>query len=462
MELTTKARMADQAKTLAQSYELVNYNSVFYMPTNFNTGEPGPCGPLEKVWQPVGREEIRRWANARGNILFAGHGELSSFELLLKQLCHEVIEQPSGILLQTNDGLRVLTNEGDLVEPDGKFRPNYIKVPLNTKQDDKDEVWKTIVEWVDSEDDAKSLMYHLATALAPTWSAVKYVILIGEGRNGKSVLLSMLQDLFGLENISNVSRQKISEESPVCLELNNKLLNLVFDGKMEYIKDSALEKTLVAGEPGKVRLLYESILTTVQTNALFIEALNQEPKTRDKSTALQKRLARFRFPNTYPRNLKFERHMRSKKLLGAFLSLLIDHFVKESEVIEKLSLSEGSLELQVEQNIVNQPIFQFVSHLIESDEKWIEKFEKEIVQVDPLVDSFMAWRLNEGYGDYTTMDVRRAFSVAFNVKWKSIRENGKVSNKRCLMGPKQELQAMLDLMKGKEEDAVQSTAVVED
>ena len=53
----------------------------------------------------------------------------------------------------------------------------------------------------------------------------------------------------------------------------------------------------------------------------------------------EKRLVRFLFPNVYPLNHRFERKMLGDDMLGAFLSLLIDRYVLEDEVAEKLALS---------------------------------------------------------------------------------------------------------------------------
>ena len=462
MELTTKARMADQARTFAQSYQLVVHDNVFYLPTEFKSRIPGPCAKESMIWVPIGREEVRRYANTHSNILFAAESELSNFELLLKQLSREVIKPTKDLLINTEDGLRVLTQDGDLVDPDGEFRPNFIRPTLNTDPVSKAEVFNVIRNWLDSEEEAHSLLYHLATALAPGWSAVKYLLLIGEGRNGKSVLLSMLKDLFGEENVSSVTRQQMAERSPVCHELNGKLLNMIFDGEMAYVKDSSMEKTLTAGEPGQVKLLYQSGLTKVQTNALFLEALNHEPKTRDKSSALQKRLARFKFPNVFARDIAFEKMMRSEPMLGAFLALMLDHFVKEGELTEKLALTKVSLEMQVEQNLVNSPVFQFVSHLVSNRPETITELELGGLLVDRLVESFMAWRLAEGFMELSTADVKRMFKEAFPTKWKSVRDGGKVSSLLILDGVKPDMQALLDQLKGQEEDAVQPEALVED
>ena len=85
---------------------------------------------------------------------------------------------------------------------------------LNEDVADKDRVFGVITEWLDSEEEAHSLLHHLATALAPGWSAVKYVLLLGEGRNGKSLLMKMLHQMIGWDNVSSVTRQNDRRAEP--------------------------------------------------------------------------------------------------------------------------------------------------------------------------------------------------------------------------------------------------------
>ena len=452
LELSSKATLARAARTVAESYELVQHGSHTFIPCHWLTEAIGPLPASERIWQPFIRNDKRRLANQTQNILFATDSELTNFDLMLHQFAIEDESVIQHLLVRTEDGLKMLDETGTLVEPTGQFCPNVLKPVLNTDEAAKAGVFDVIKGWLNSEEEAHSLLHHLATALCPGWSAVKYVLLIGDGRNGKSVLLSMLQDLFGASNVSNVTRQQIAERLPVCVELNNKLLNIIFDGEMAYIKDSSMEKTLIAGEPGYVRLLYENGNTRVQTNALFLEALNSEPKTRDKSGALQKRLSRFWFPNTYPIDMAFEKRMRSDELLGAFLSLLLDHFVTKYELADKLKQTSGSSALQVEQNLLNSPLHQFVSYLVSSDASWNDRL-RQPVMVDPLVDSFMAWRVDEGFTEFSTADVKRLFKEGFSTDWKTVREAGKVVKKQRLLEPKPEILALLNQLKGADEDA---------
>lgn len=461
LELKGKSEMANAARMLTQSFKMVQHSTTTYIPAHWITESPGPCVPTEQIWLPLNRTDKRRLGNSV-NILFSNDSEITNFALMLSQFAEEDESEVTSLLIRTEDGLRVLDESGALVEPSGAFLPNVLKPQLHSDPAAKQEVFDIIAGWLNSEEEAHSLLHHLSTALSPGWSAVKYMLLIGDGRNGKSVLLNMVTDLFGLHNVSNVTRQQMAERLPVVAELNGKLLNIVYDGEMTYIKDSSVEKTLIAGEPAVVRMLYENGNTLVKTNALFIEALNAEPKSRDKSGALQKRLSRFFFPNVYPIDKAFEKHMRSQEMLGAFLALLLDHFVMKHEVASKLRQTSAALALQVEQNLLNSPIHQFISHLITQDVRWAEKLLSGPTPVDPLVDSFMAWRISEGFSEFSTADVKRMFRENFLTDWKSTREAGKVIKKQRIIGSKPDTEALINQLKGDEDDEVADPAVVED
>ena len=449
-DLMNKAQLADAAKILASSYDLVQRNATTFIPVHWETGIVDPPPQVgERIWVPFTREDKLRLSNKQTNILFANDGEFRSFDFMIRQVARYHSDPVKSILIKTPHGLKMLNELGELVDHDGQFTPNYVQPTLNEDEAIKAEVFAILVEWLggDSEE-ATSLLHHLATCLAPGYSAVKYILLLGEGRNGKSVFLTMISELFGQENVSNITRQMMAERSPTCVELNDKLVNVIFDGEMTYIKDSSMEKTLIAGERGTVRMLYESGTTPVQTNALFIEALNREPKARDKSSALQKRLVRFRFPNVYPVDKMFFRKMTSEKYLGALLSLLIDHYVREDEIAEKLKLTQGALDLQLEQVYLGSPVLQFLENLNNIDSSKRAKLMKGDMPVEVFLNSFKPWCETQKIDDRTDAELVEMLKASFEIGWKTKRIDGKPKNVRMIKGLRPETLLALEQLKG--------------
>lgn len=460
LELKTPKERASVAFKMAGSLNLVRYRNTTYTPAHWVTGDTAvPPAPEETIWIPLSRDGLRRIAAEQYDMLFATDGELSGFDFMVAQNCWQQDHTITSLLVRTEQGLRQLTEEGQLLEVDGSFHPNTLSPMLNTDPEAKAAVWGVLNEWVGGEEEATSLVRHLATSLAPGWSAVKYVLLLGEGRNGKSLLMRMVQELFGVHNTSSVTRQAISEKSPSVLDLNGKLVNLVFDGAAEYLKDSGAEKTLIAGEPFPIRKLYESTATSVQTNALFVEGLNKEPKSVDKSAALQKRLVRFLFSNTYPLNRKFERHVLSEEMLGAFLSILVDNYVLEEELAEALAPTQQAIQLQLEHMFVNSAAWQFLKYLETEDALGANGLLGE--EIDKIAQQFMSWRIKENdLSHWSEPDAINQLLPLVNTERKSRRVNGSPRKVRVVKSFKPEALGFLESLKGEED--VDTAAVVED
>lgn len=372
MPLSTKKKDAleQDALALGDAYSTHKYHGVLYIPEDYERGWTGVVpAPDRRTWRPYQGEDLRELCAQLFDTLFANDKQFIDFTYMVEQVATRVTEEPKSLLIRTAAGLRELGDSGVLTEPSDTFIPNTLPVVLNENQADQLEMFTIITEWLGgSEEDAHSLLHHLATALAPHWSAVKYVLFLGAGRNGKSLLLSMLQKIFGKENCSNVNRQEMAESKPTVTALNGKLLNLVFDGLAEYVKDSGNEKSLTAGEPISIRRLYRSDATVVQTNALFVEALNTEPKSSDKSAALQQRLVRFHFPNQYQEDTVFFDRMTSDRYCGALLALLIEHYVPVAQRQELIgNPTQAQLELRFEHAMSNNPVAEYLGHVFEHD-----------------------------------------------------------------------------------------------
>jgi phage/plasmid-associated DNA primase len=411
--------------------------------------DPG-LAPARRVWVPLPPAQLVHLANTMQGLLLESEAAVRSYTLMIRQIAEEQQASDDRILIQTDQGLRELHSDGKLHDLQPDFCPHYIRVPLNNDPEMKTELFNQFVDWLGSEEDATSLLHHFATALAPSWPAVRYVLLIGEGRNGKSLIMKMLVDLFGSFNVSHVTRQQMSAKAPECHDLTNRLLNVVFDGEATYLKDSGMEKTLTAGEVAQIRRLFETYPSRVQTYGLFIEGLNREPKSSDKSSALQKRIVRFHLPNVYHLDHDFEEHMRSQQMLGALLSLMLDHYVKQSEVHSKLALTRSSIELKLEHSRVNDMSLQFLQYIDEEDPLGVEGLLDE--QLPNIAQKFQAWRSQMlDYSVWSTADVESMLRPLFITDRVSKRIGGRPRKVRVTTSFKPDVVEFLDYIRGQEE-----------
>jgi phage/plasmid-associated DNA primase len=454
LELKTKKELATYAFRLSTGSNMVRYRGVTYIPADYETLDTSVVPDIDRtIWLPQTRRDIQVLAAEQFDALFASDSELASFDFMVAQTANQIDKTVDSLLVRTKQGLRELDDEGNLVTVSGDFRPNTVVPMLNTDKKAKAKVFDIFSGWLDSDEEAESLLAHLATCLAPGWSAVKYVLLLGEGRNGKSLMLKMLQSLFGPDNVSHVTRQAMSEQNPVVTELNGKLLNIVYDGRSEYVKDSGYEKSLTAGEPVPIRRLYESTATMVSTNALFIEGLNREPKTSDKSMALQKRLVRFQFPNVYALDHSFERYVRTPQMIGALLSLMVDRYVQEQDVATRLAPTAKAIELQLNQMYANSLGLQFIKAVEETDP--LGAVGLLDIAASDLIARFRSWRLKENdLGTWAEPDVLALFAPLLNTERKSFRTGKTVRKVRTVVSFKDEAAAFVRTIKeGTSDDA---------
>lgn len=452
------------ADNLARGQGLVMYQSVIYMPVDFETLQHDPAlTPDRRVWVPATSQQVSIMANEVQQLLFTNEGEMRSYIGMVRQIAPTQDKQADRVLINQGGVIKELRDDGQLHDYTEEFCPHFITTPVNDDKESKDELLSMFTEWLDSEEDAVSLIHHVSTTLAPHWPAVRYVLLIGDGRNGKSLIMKMLVDLFGQHNVSHVTRQDMSSKSPVCHDLTNKLLNVVFDGEATYLKDSGLEKTLTAGDVGQIRRLYETHSTPVQTNGLFIEGLNREPKSSDKSSALQKRIVRFHLPNVYSLDHEFEKRVRSPKMLGALLALLIDNYVTTDTIVEKLAPTRTSLELKLEHARVNNMAMQFLEWVDTEDPLGADGLLNEALM--DIAVTFQSWRLKSNdISTWAVSDIESMLRPLFHTERRSRRIKGATTPRkvRVITGFKPEVTEFLEYVRGEEEDIHDDPTMVAD
>lgn len=461
----TKDLTAD-ADTLALSFEYVSYLGQLYAPVDYETGDDTVAAPADRrCWIPLSDQDIQEKARAQFDTAFA-RGALDEFVFLVDQAAREynpVKDVQPWLLIKTPQGLKSLHEDGLLYEPDGSFVPNMLSPMLNEDPDDKAKVLGIIVDWLGGlKEEALSLLRHLATTLAPHYSAEKYVIFVGDGRNGKSLMTTMMKTLLGVSNCSSLNRIAISEGSQGLFNLNGKLINFVLDGQASFIKDSANEKSLVVGEPIEIRRFYTGKMEKVQTNALFLESLNQEPKSKDKSSALQVRMIRYKFPNKYASDDMFAAEMKSDPMLGALLSLLLDNYVLQKDKAIMLAQTEASRRLQLDHMMENSLSLQYILHLETTEQAGAEATLNKM-WFDDLIPGFRSWRI--GFGDINVYD-RSALLEMFKGELEIEQKSKKgVAGKSYavklprIMALKQDAIEVLAYVK---EEEINATAVVDD
>jgi len=116
----------------------------------------------------------------------------------------------------------------------------------------------------------------------------KFLVLVGDGANGKSTLLRIWEAVLGRENVSHVPLNHFNGEFQL-VEMNGKLANIAPD--MTYVEkvDEGMLKALTGGDSVQANRKFKSPITMVPT-ARLVFATNVLPQINDRSDGVWRRL----------------------------------------------------------------------------------------------------------------------------------------------------------------------------
>lgn len=173
------------------------------------------------------------------------------------------------------------------------------------------------------------LLYELfGFCLLPEYKIQKAALLIGSGRNGKSVYLSLLKSFLGKENVSNQSIQKLSKDKFSTYQLFGKLANIFPDLSSEEIGDSSTFKTLTSGlDSISAEQKFKNSFDFINHSKLLFSC-NQIPRSKDDSDAFYRRWIIIIFPFTFEgssENKNLIDELTTEDELSGLLNIALEH-----------------------------------------------------------------------------------------------------------------------------------------
>ena len=149
----------------------------------------------------------------------------------------------------------------------------------------------------DAEEKALLLLQLIGYTLLPTTRFEKFVILVGNGANGKSVFLEVLAALLGNDSIAGVAPNKLDNAFQRAY-LHGKLANIVTEIAQGAVINDAALKAITSGELSTAEHKYRPPFT-FRPYATCWFATNHMPHTRDFSDALFRRACLLTFNQTF-------------------------------------------------------------------------------------------------------------------------------------------------------------------
>jgi len=128
-------------------------------------------------------------------------------------------------------------------------------------------------------------------------------MLVGGGRNGKGVLVNILERLLGSQNVSTEPLEDLTSRPYASAELYGRMLNIGSEISDSELKNSNKFKILTGNEPIKGEVKYGATFS-FRNYAKLIFNTNQIPYSRDHTYGFKQRWIIIPFPNTFPRGAK--------------------------------------------------------------------------------------------------------------------------------------------------------------
>jgi putative DNA primase/helicase len=226
---------------------------------------------------------------------------------------NEEFKAPKGLINLQNGMFEIET--GKLLKHDPKYNSRY-QLPYACQEDAECPLWKQFLLQVfaDDKDKIRTLQMWCGYCLTHETFLQMFMIFMGSGGNGKSVVISVLTALVGQENICAISLHKM-EKDFMLVTLKDKLVNLCGEINTGKQFDSDTIKLLTGEDSITVDVKYHAPITFKPT-AKHIFSTNELPKFKDKTEALRRRLI------LLPFNLSFKGKNQNKNLTNELLTEL--------------------------------------------------------------------------------------------------------------------------------------------
>lgn len=230
---------------------------------------------------------------------------------------------PKHKIVVKNGNLNLLTQQLESFCPE---ELHITRIPVTyDKNADCPTIKKFLFEIV-NEKDVDKLIEFAGYCLYKDAPIARFIILEGEGANGKSTYLNLLKAFLGIKNVSGLTLQQLSEPSGFTQsKLFGKLANVCGDIPARALKDTGMLKTITGRDLISADRKYKSMIEFV-SYAKPIFSANEVPPSRDETDAFHRRAVIIKFPNKFNEgeektDITLDKKLQTDSELSGFLNL---------------------------------------------------------------------------------------------------------------------------------------------
>jgi len=194
-----------------------------------------------------------------------------------------ILDTKNRILFDHNPDEKHINKIPIFYDPEAKITPEF------------DEFLKTIFKGVEWQISIMQEMFGFC--LYKEYFLEKFFFLVGDGGNGRSILLNILTDFLGLNNISGLTLHEVCKppDKHMLVGLHGKFANICGETGNEDIKDLGTTKRATGGDVIEARDLYKSWIRFYNYSKFFF-SMNEPPVIHDNTRGRKRRMVILDFP----------------------------------------------------------------------------------------------------------------------------------------------------------------------
>lgn len=304
----------------------------------------------------------------------------------------DLFEHRSGLICLNNGTLNPLTGE---LLPHSPEHHLANKLDITFDPTATCPLWEQTLGEIFAPDEDKAVKIQLKQefigyCLIPDTRMCKFVWMIGPGGNGKSLILEIVEELIGKENITNSHIDRFQEKFARA-ELQGKLVNISSEMNSDAtVADSYLKK-IVSGDSVEAERKFEPSFT-FKPYARIIASTNKLPRLQDHSDAFERRAIFIMF------NRKFSEaeqdKQRKTKLLAELPGILNWAIAGLQRLMQRgrFEIPASSVAAVDQYRLNSDPVRQFAETFLHLTEDSAEEIGSGL-----LYDFYRDWNSAHGY-----------------------------------------------------------------
>lgn len=232
--------------------------------------------------------------------------------------------------------------------------------------------------------DVETLYHLVAHCIHKEYLAEKAAMLLGDGQNGKSVFLGLLEEFLGKYNVSRRSLQDFAENDFAANNLEGKLANLHPDMASDTVDELGVFKQLTGRDTLVADVKYERPIQ-FENHATLIFAANRMPKMGEDTHALWRRWIYVNFPYTFterdpeakdpvPKRQLMDELTDEAEMRG-LLARAVDELTRWADGEELFTNAAGPEAVRRKMKRASEPVYDFAMTCLEAadDEEYVLK-----------------------------------------------------------------------------------------